>query len=112
MPVNVTRKRVGGACAPRATGFQRLAEVSIESRCPLREPMIEACDAALQKTIDLLEPELVVGVGVWAQKRAKAVLGDSVRIGVMLHPSPASPKANRGWAPQAEADLEALGVKL
>jgi single-strand selective monofunctional uracil DNA glycosylase len=28
------------------------------------------------------------------------------------HPSPASPAANRGWAPQAEAALRAIGVAL
>ena len=31
-------------------------------------------------------------------------------IGTVLHPSPASPIANRGWAPQADAQLDALGV--
>ena len=35
-----------------------------------------------------------------------------IAIGQMLHPSPASPKANRGWAEAAEADLRALGVEL
>ncbi|MEL6431620.1 MAG: single-stranded DNA-binding protein, partial [Planctomycetota bacterium] len=29
-------------------------------------------------------------------------------IGTVLHPSPASPIANRGWAPQARKQLAAL----
>jgi single-strand selective monofunctional uracil DNA glycosylase len=33
-------------------------------------------------------------------------------IGTVLHPSPASPKANRGWAELAEAELRAYGVEL
>jgi hypothetical protein len=30
----------------------------------------------------------------------------------MLHPSPASPKANTGWAALAEADLRSAGVDI
>jgi single-strand selective monofunctional uracil DNA glycosylase len=33
-----------------------------------------------------------------------------VRFGRVLHPSPASPAANRGWAGAATRQLEALGV--
>jgi single-strand selective monofunctional uracil DNA glycosylase len=51
-----------------------------------------------------------VGVGAFAEKRARMVLGDAVSIGQILHPSPASPRANRGWAGAAETDLAALGV--
>ncbi len=79
-----------------------------------RTPLFAACDHALRRTLAVLEPRRVVGVGAFAEKCAKRVLGpDSpVKVGRMLHPSPASPKANRGWAPQAEADLEALGIEL
>ncbi len=78
-----------------------------------REPLIETCDEALRATIRELQPELVVGVGVFAQKRAQTALtGLDVGVAVMLHPSPASPKANRGWAPAAEADLRRAGVRL
>ena len=77
-----------------------------------REPLFAACDDALREAIEVLSPELVVGVGKFAEDRAKKVLGDAVRIGRVLHPSPASPKANKGWAPAAEAELTALGVKL
>jgi len=35
------------------------------------------------------------------------------RIGTILHPSPASPLANRGWAPAVEKQFEnELGVAL
>ncbi|RMG97225.1 MAG: single-stranded DNA-binding protein, partial [Candidatus Dadabacteria bacterium] len=27
------------------------------------------------------------------------------------HPSPANPRANRGWADLADAELEALGIR-
>jgi single-strand selective monofunctional uracil DNA glycosylase len=37
---------------------------------------------------------------------------DGPPIGTVLHPSPASPAANRGWARQAERQLRALGVRI
>jgi hypothetical protein len=44
---------------------------------------------------------------------AREALGDSgPPVGTILHPSPASPAANRGWARQAERQLAALGVRL
>lgn len=77
-----------------------------------RTPLFEACDRLLLRTIELLDPEIVVGVGRFARDRAHKVLSgnDSVRVGEVLHPSPASPMANRGWAPQATRQLRALGV--
>jgi single-strand selective monofunctional uracil DNA glycosylase len=78
-----------------------------------RKPMFEACDRALRDTVELLEPTTLVGVGAFAKKCLERVVGDAgIPIGSMLHPSPASPKANQGWAPLAEADLKGLGVKL
>ena len=81
-----------------------------------RRPLLDACDEALRAVIAELEPEWVVGVGAWAKKRAKAALAEEIdaglKLGQILHPSPASPMANRGWAPQAEAQLEELGIAL
>jgi len=78
-----------------------------------RLPLLSVCDKALRAAVEALDPKLVVGVGAWATKRASAALGDDgPAIGTVLHPSPASPKANRGWAPQAENDLRTLGIKL
>lgn len=78
-----------------------------------REALHQVCDKALRASIELLAPKFVVGVGAYAAKRANVALeGLEVKIGSMLHPSPASPKANLGWAKQAEADLRALGISL
>jgi single-strand selective monofunctional uracil DNA glycosylase len=78
-----------------------------------RAPLFAACDRALQQTVDLLAPALVVGVGAFAETCARRVLADrDVAIGRVLHPSPASPVANRGWAERAEKDLEKLGIEL
>lgn len=79
-----------------------------------RRPLFESCDRALARTVDHLRPRLLVGVGKFAETRARQVLGDrdGLEIGTILHPSPASPRANRGWAEQAERQLEELGITL
>jgi single-strand selective monofunctional uracil DNA glycosylase len=78
-----------------------------------REPLFEVCDEALRRLVAWCRPKRVVGVGAFAAGRAAAALGDAaLPIGAILHPSPASPVANRGWARQAERQLEALGVRL
>jgi single-strand selective monofunctional uracil DNA glycosylase len=54
----------------------------------------------------------VVGVGAFAEARARAVLGDAVRIGRIPHPSPASPAANRGWEKLADEAFAGLGIAV
>ena len=77
-----------------------------------RDPLFAACDEALQRVVDELEPQRVIGIGRFALDRAKAALPDDIPMDTVLHPSPASPIANRGWAPQAEKQLKAMGIKL
>ena len=78
-----------------------------------RSRLFEICDEALRWSVEVLKPRLVVGVGAFAETRARLVLGDDgPRIGRILHPSPASPAANRGWAEAASRQLRALGVEL
>jgi single-strand selective monofunctional uracil DNA glycosylase len=76
-----------------------------------REALFALCDAHLRQTVRVLRPEWVIGVGDFAAKRAAAVFpGGEVRIGRILHPSPANPAANRDWAGVATEQLRALGV--
>ncbi len=76
-----------------------------------RRPLEEICDQALAETIDSLDPEWIIGIGAFAEQRAAQVCGGARRrIGKILHPSPASPAANRGWREQAEAQLVVQGV--
>lgn len=75
------------------------------------EPLYAACDAHLRTLVETLDARWVVGVGAFAQQRAEQALrGFDVRIGKVLHPSPASPAANRGWSEAATRQLKALGV--
>ena len=64
----------------------------------------------------LLSPTWVVGIGKFAEGRARAALADlgspDLRLVTMPHPSPANPAANRNWAEQALAQLTAQGLDL
>ena len=76
-------------------------------------PVERACQQHLQEVIALLKPSWLIGVGGFAEerlRRAAEVSGGKAKIGRVLHPSPASPAANRGWAEAASRQLTALGV--
>jgi single-strand selective monofunctional uracil DNA glycosylase len=76
-----------------------------------RERLYEICNDALRDVVTALEPRWVIGVGAFAEKRARDALGNfDVRIGAILHPSPASPKANQGWAKIVNAELAEYGL--
>ena len=72
-----------------------------------REVLYEVCDQYLLDTIDLLNCEKLIGIGKFAQKKLK---NDKIPYYSILHPSPASPLANRGWQEQAEKQLKEIGV--
>lgn len=81
-------------------------------------PLFAACDKWLRRTIALYRPEWVVGVGGFARRKLDALLGSRAEAGgagtpslaTLLHPSPASPAANRGWEAAALAQLREQGV--
>jgi len=82
-------------------------------RAAERAALYQACDRALRQTVERLQPRYVVGIGAFAEARAAAALrGLDLAVGRVLHPSPASPRANRGWAAAATAELEGLGIAI
>ncbi len=84
-------------------------------KLPIAEarPLIAACDEALREVVAALEPAHVIGVGGFAARRIRSACTDYMGgMGEILHPSPASPAANRGWAKEAEAQLAAQGITL
>jgi single-strand selective monofunctional uracil DNA glycosylase len=125
----VSGRRVWGAVARRfGTPERFFARHFIANYCPLafmepsgknltpdqlpareREPLFDACDRHLRRVVEVLEPEWVVGVGGFAEARARAALaGSGVRLGCVLHPSPASPAANRDWEQTVARQLAEL----
>jgi len=92
-------------------------EASGKNRTPDKLPAAEraaldaACDAHLQSLLDATQPEWAVGVGVYAEKCLQRAMGDrACKVTRILHPSPASPAANRGWAAAATKQLKSAGI--
>jgi single-strand selective monofunctional uracil DNA glycosylase len=73
--------------------------------------LFAVCDQHLRRVVEILEPEKLIGIGDFAARRAAAVFNrDSLDVCKILHPSPASPAANRGWARVAAGQLKAMGL--
>ncbi|GAH30096.1 unnamed protein product, partial [marine sediment metagenome] len=65
------------------------------------------------RLVEWCQPKCIIGVGKFAESRALAALGKTERaVGTILHPSPASPAANRGWQKQVEKQLKDQGVHI
>jgi len=98
-------------------------------KLPVEEaaPLFKICDRALAELIKLLEPCWVIGVGGFAKKRIDKVRaeffgGGNPRVSgpshssaafstaQILHPSPASPRANAGWDREVIKTLVELGI--
>ena len=129
----VSGRRLWGLFAqrnPRAEDF--FADHFVANYCPLvwmsetganitpdklpkaaMEPVEKACLKHLTQVVELLKPEFLIGVGAYAEtklKEAAKLLNLSAKTGRILHPSPASPAANRGWAEAATRQLVEQGV--
>lgn len=75
-------------------------------------PCMDACQTHMRELLEHLRPQRVIGVGKWAQKQMQRVVDDAgleIPVSSILHPSPASPIANRGWLPAARKQLDKLG---
>lgn len=92
-------------------------EESGRNRTPDKLPAEEsraiyaACDRHLKRVVELLQPKWLIGIGAFAESRCKIAAEETTcRVGRILHPSPASPLANRGWAEAAAKQLHELGA--
>jgi single-strand selective monofunctional uracil DNA glycosylase len=127
----VSGRRLWGLFAERFnTADQFFADHFVANYCPLafmeesgrnltpdKFPATEAarlyaaCDEHLRRVVEALRPEWLIGIGDFAEKRARLALDASrVRFGRILHPSPASPAANRDWSGAATRQLETIEV--
>ena len=94
-------------------------EASGRNRTPDKLPAAErgilftACDQALRRAVQLMEPRFVVGVGQFASEPARQALsGLDLVIGTITHPSPANPKANQGWGTLVTQELAEIGIHI
>uniref|UniRef100_A0ABD2VSI6 Single-strand selective monofunctional uracil DNA glycosylase n=1 Tax=Trichogramma kaykai TaxID=54128 RepID=A0ABD2VSI6_9HYME len=70
--------------------------------------LFEACDRALASVLKLLQVEIVLGVGRFAEKRAQTVVktdGLPIKVLCIPHPSPRS-VGNENWNQKAKLKLE------
>jgi single-strand selective monofunctional uracil DNA glycosylase len=73
--------------------------------------LFAVCDEHLRRVLKILEPEWLVGVGAFAKQRGELLAAETrIRLGQILHPSPASPAANRGWAQAAMRQLKEMKI--
>jgi len=92
-------------------------EESGKNRTPDKLPAHEAnllynlCDDYLRQTVNILKPDWLIGVGGFAEARAQEALkGIDIKIGRILHPSPASPAANKDWSGKVTQQLTDLNI--
>ncbi len=76
-----------------------------------KEQLFSACDEHLREVARILQPEWLLAIGGFAEICARrAFPSDSLQIATILHPSPASPAANRDWSGLAAAKLRTIGI--
>jgi single-strand selective monofunctional uracil DNA glycosylase len=77
----------------------------------LRKELYDHCTRHLTKIITILQPEKVIGIGRFAFQRAtEAANPMGIETMEILHPSPASPAANKDWKGKATKKLVEAGV--
>ena len=75
-----------------------------------RTALTAPCDTCLRELVKILNVPHVIGVGKVAEFAARRALTDDVRVTSILHPSPASPAANRDWSGKVTQQLIEQGV--
>jgi single-strand selective monofunctional uracil DNA glycosylase len=77
-----------------------------------QQKLFHVCDLFLESLVHVLGSENLVGIGGFAHERLTKLFGDKkdYKISKILHPSPASPLANKNWAGNVTQTLIADGI--
>ncbi len=76
-----------------------------------RSRLFSSCDRHLSALKVILKPEWLIGIGRFAEKRCREVFAeDDIRVGGILHPSPANPRANQDWENIVDRRLREIGA--
>ena len=80
-----------------------------------RDALFAVCDQHLREVADILGARWMLGIGKFAEKMINNALKDSIKAGeiksgTIIHPSPASPAANRGWAEAVSLKMSEYGL--
>ena len=77
----------------------------------LRKELYQHCKTHLETIVSILQPERVIGIGRFAFQRASEATDPlGIETIEVLHPSPASPAANKDWKGKATRKLVESGV--
>jgi single-strand selective monofunctional uracil DNA glycosylase len=93
--------------------FMRKSGANITpDKLPSREraTLEEACDEHLRSVLKILQPGQLIGIGGFAVRCLRRVTGETEAVATLLHPSPASPIANREWPKRPRRQLEEMGL--
>ena len=86
---------------PRA---KNITPDKVRGECMLE--ILSLCDTHLRKVVTVMSVEEVIGIGRFAERRARGVFETgSVRVSTCWHPSPASPLANRNGGADWRANV-------
>jgi single-strand selective monofunctional uracil DNA glycosylase len=75
-----------------------------------QKALYSLCDDYLSTVLQELGCTTLIGIGQFAMRKLAALAPDDCKVVSIIHPSPASPVANRGWAQQASAQLSSYGI--
>ena len=76
---------------------------------PTAQVLLERCDQHLREVVSALNADRVIGVGKFAESRARSALVDeAVEVVGCWHPSPASPLANRNGGADWRVNVRAV----
>jgi single-strand selective monofunctional uracil DNA glycosylase len=126
----VSGRRLWGLFADRFQTPERFfAEHLVVNYCPLvfmaesgrnitpdKLPSAEAsalmtrCDEHLNRVLAVCRPAWLIGIGAFAELRFRRIAPTHTHIMRILHPSPASPAANRDWSGSVTRQLLESGV--
>ncbi len=80
----------------------------------MRRQIEALCDAALHEIIKILACDMIVGIGKYAEEKARRAveaLSLPIRVASIMHPSPANPAANSGkWEISVDQSFKDLGL--
>ncbi|XP_046453441.1 single-strand selective monofunctional uracil DNA glycosylase-like [Daphnia pulex] len=78
-----------------------------------RQAIMEMCDSSLAQIITVLQVDIVIGIGKFAEYRIRETVKKNslnVTIGCILHPSPINPSANKGWKEAVLKSMQEMNI--
>lgn len=70
------------------------------------------CDNYLKFIVEYFKSSWVIGIGAFAEKKLQTYFAHhpTIKIGRIIHPSPANPQSNRGFFEIAKQQLDDIGI--